>query len=70
MDKILNSENKKVMTHTNETQEIQSWKLLKYLSQVNSTPLPVFYIYTMELAMSASSKLPGSGPSLCNFEAT
>lgn len=30
------------MTHSNETQEIQNWWLLKYLSQVNSTPLPVF----------------------------
>lgn len=58
------------MTHTNETQETQSWKLLKYLSQVNSIPLPVFYIHTMGLAMSASSKLPGSGPSLRNFEVT
>lgn len=69
MEKKLNSENK-VMTHSNETQEIQNWRLLKYLSQVNSTPLPVFYICIMGLAMSASAKLTGSGPNLCNFEVT
>lgn len=38
-------ENKKIITDTKETQETQSWRLLKYLPQANSTPLP-FFAYT------------------------
>lgn len=35
------------MTHASETQEIQSLRLLKYLSQTNSIPLPFLVIYNV-----------------------